>query len=73
MMKVIIVLNEYRSQDMTETIRRLRRAGLIVHRTLPGIHMVTGSIDEAKLASLRALNEVLAVEKDEIVHPTADQ
>jgi hypothetical protein len=49
---------------LDEVVDRLREAGLRVERVLEPVGVVTGSVDPARRAALRAVPGVVAVEDD---------
>jgi len=64
---VTIIMDEPVSTDDKAVLGKLNGAGLTVDQVLPRIAVVTGSIDRAKLSSLRALPEVKVVEESGVV------
>ena len=65
--RVIVALDADRVKEhetWQKTVEQLRRAGLTVVKELPVIGIVAGSVPDARLADLKRVTHVLAVEDD---------
>lgn len=59
---VVVSVDDRWADSMSAVTQRLAGAGMQVEESLDAIATVTGSIDASRVASLRALEEVSAVE-----------
>jgi len=67
-MKVLVYLAEHCNGKAAEAAKRLGELGLTTERILPHTGVLTGSIDPRALETLRAANDVQAVEVEGVVH-----
>jgi len=70
--KVNVSVDQSQLDRFAEIVERVRRAGLKVDQQLDTIGVVTGSIDSRKVARLRKVEGVAAVEADltiQLPHP----
>lgn len=65
--KVNVSVDHLHLDRFSEIVRRARRAGLKVDQQLETIGVVTGSIDSGKVARLRKVEGVAAVEADSAI------
>jgi hypothetical protein len=61
---VSVSIDESHWTRIGEVVQRVRRAGLKVDQQLDSIGVITGSIDPAKIARLRRVEGVTAVEPE---------
>jgi hypothetical protein len=68
MTQVIVTVDAQHRESIDEVVRRLRGAGMTVHRVLPRSGIVTGDIAEPAAKRLSGLDGVLAVEEAGVQH-----
>jgi hypothetical protein len=61
---VLISVEDRHMERMPAVVQELEQAGVEVHETLKSIGTITGAVEEAKVASLRDVDGVAAVEPE---------
>jgi hypothetical protein len=63
-----IAVSDEHSHKFSNIVKKMKKAGLKVDEEMEGLGIVTGSIDSAKVDSLRDLEGVKHVEEQRNVH-----
>lgn len=64
-LRVVVSVEQQSLKQIKQVAAALKSAGLQVDQVMPVLGVITGEVDAAKIAALKKIKGVAAVEKDE--------